>query len=122
MTEITAKIIKHSINESGNNLFTFELTYPRFILAELNTHRNFSRGSSSSRAVPVSKVLENVRTDPAVPVFWGKNQPWMSAETELSETEKEAAESVWRDSSRMMSDKLEEFQKLNVHKSRFLSR
>ena len=41
-------------------LTTIEATIHRFVLAELNTHRLFSRNSASSRAVPVARQIERV--------------------------------------------------------------
>lgn len=38
-----------------------------------------SRNASSSRAIPVSKLIDDVMNDPAVPIFWGKNQKGMQA-------------------------------------------
>ena len=52
---IGAEIIADSRNEFGNRITTFVLTFPRIILAELNTHRMFSRNSASSRAIPFDK-------------------------------------------------------------------
>src|SRR5216683_1883819 len=75
---IEAKVLADSI-ANGHRLTTFQLKFPRFILAEFNTHRALSRNASSSRAIPVKKVLQMVREDPAMPVFWGKNQPGMLA-------------------------------------------
>jgi len=49
---MTAKIIQDS-RSGSNRITTFELEYPRFIHAELLTHRQFSRNSASSRAIPV---------------------------------------------------------------------
>jgi thymidylate synthase ThyX len=51
MTQITAKIIAHSITEDGKEIITWELEYPRFIHAEFMTHRLFSRNAASSRAI-----------------------------------------------------------------------
>ncbi len=79
---ISAKIIKDSISEHGDRITTFELEYPRFIHGELMTHRMFSRNAMSSRAVPVNKMLEQVRNDPAMPIHWGKNQSGMQASEE----------------------------------------
>lgn len=70
---ISAKVIAHSksaVNEK--EIITFELEFPRIILAEFNTHNALSKNSSSSRAIPVSKMLEQVRTSPAMPVRFGK--------------------------------------------------
>lgn len=79
----SAKIIKDSINPVGDRLTTFELTYPRFVHAELMTHRLFSRNSASSRALPTKKLLEQIKNNPVIPKWWGKNQSGMQAREEL---------------------------------------
>lgn len=55
----------------------------RFVLAEFNTHRVFSRNSASSRAIPLRKQLDRVLNDPAFPVSWPAEQPGMSGGDEL---------------------------------------
>lgn len=50
--KISARIIADSLNEHGNRLTTFILTFPRIVLAEFNTHRMISKNSASSRAIP----------------------------------------------------------------------
>ena len=40
-----AEILLDSINPSGNRLTTFVITFPRFVLAEMNTHRLLSRNN-----------------------------------------------------------------------------
>lgn len=81
---ISAKIVEDSISEQGKRLITFLLFYPRFIHAELMTHRVFSRNASSSRAIPFLKLLRMIRKDPAMPVHWGANQSGMQAHAELT--------------------------------------
>ena len=76
----SASIIADSINPSGDRLTTFVCTYHRFIHSELLTHRMFSRNSSSSRAIPVKKMIEKVKAENVMPLHWGKNQKGMSAE------------------------------------------
>lgn len=78
----SAKVICHSRAPNGEELITLEVELHRFILSELNTHRSFSRNYQSSRAVPVDKMIEQVRNDPAIPVHWGKNQKGMVADVE----------------------------------------
>ena len=87
MTTISAKTILRSRNASapGKVLSTLLLRYPRFIHAEMMTHRVFSRNSASSRAIPVKKLIDDVVRDPAMPIFWGKNQPGMQAGEEHNE-------------------------------------
>lgn len=80
---IEAKIIEDSIGDHGVRLTTMQLRYPRFIHAEFMTHRVFSRNASSSRAIPVDKIIQQVIDDCAMPVKWGKNQPGMQADEEL---------------------------------------
>lgn len=82
---ITAKVVADSISPADIRITTFELEFPRFILPEFNTHRLFSRNAQSSRAVPVDKMLEQIRKNPAKPSHWGKNQPGMSAREECNE-------------------------------------
>ncbi len=95
-----AKIIKDSIAaETGYRLTTIQVTLPRFVLAEFNTHRVFSRNSASSQAIPVEKQIKKILEDPAVPIYWGKNQPGMKARTELSDEDKEKAKRNWEKAS-----------------------
>jgi len=84
---ISATIIADSKSPDGVRLTTFELEYPRFIHAEFMTHRLFSRNAASSRAIPVSKMIDLVESNTAKPIHWGKNQPGMSAKEELSAEE-----------------------------------
>lgn len=83
--ETNAKVILHSVSEEGKQIVTFELTYPRFIHGEVMTHRVFSRNAMSSRAIPVAKMIEQVRTNPAMPVHWGANQSGMQAKSEVED-------------------------------------
>lgn len=91
-----AKVIEHSHSlDHDVELVTFQLRYPRFIHSEFLTHRVFSRNSSSSRAIPIYKMIEQVRNDPAMPIHWGKNQPGMQAREELTGDDKEEAKRLW---------------------------
>jgi hypothetical protein len=93
---IKATVIQHSKSSyTGKELITFEIEYPRFILAELNTHCMLEKNSSSSRAVPVKSQCELIKNNPAMPVHWGKNQSGMVAENELDDLNIQAAKSVW---------------------------
>lgn len=90
-----ARIILDSINPWGKRLTTYELRYPRFIHAEVLTHRVFSRNSSSSRAIPVKKMIDQVLHNPALPLWWGKNEKGMQAREELTGTALENAKRNW---------------------------
>lgn len=92
---ITATVIADSISPQNIRLTTLQLRYPRFIHAEFMTHRVFSRNASSSRAVPVKKLIEDIERDPAMPLHWGKNQPGMQAREELDPETKITVRSRW---------------------------
>ena len=101
---ISAKIIADSISPAGVRLTTMQLRYPRFIHPEELTHRvistqpesiiiqkiadglmydeNLSRNASSSRAIPVNRLIDDIIADTAMPIHWGKNQPGMQAREE----------------------------------------
>lgn len=96
---IKANVVLHSTTATvmgdANPLVTIEATYPRFIHAEVMTHRVFSRNASSSRAIPVKRAISMIRNDPAMPIHWGQNQPGMQANQELSATRKAAMRFLW---------------------------
>lgn len=100
MTTIDAKVIADGINAQGNRLRSVLCRYPKWIHGEGRTHRqlllgeeefkdweprtpspmedrNLSRNASSSRAIPVSRLVEDVMIDPAIPLVWGRKQPGM---------------------------------------------
>lgn len=91
----SAKILADSISPDGVRLTTFEATFPRFILAEVNTHRVLSRNSASSRAIPVKKSIRTVREDPFVPASFVQNQKGMSGDSNLEDWRAEAARLTW---------------------------
>lgn len=91
---ISAKVIADSIC-NAKRITTMELKYPRFIHAELMTHRQFSRNASSSRAIPVTKSIEAILEDTAMPIHWGLNQRGMQAENELDTHYQDIAIQEW---------------------------
>jgi hypothetical protein len=81
---ISARVVAHSKSAySGTEIVTWEYEAPKCILAEINTHRVFSRNAQSSRAVPVSKVIDQIRNNPVTPIYWGSNQAGMVAGEEI---------------------------------------
>jgi len=113
---ITATIIADSISLAGKRITTFELEYPRLIHAELMTHRVFSRNAASSRAIPVAKVIEQVRTNPAMPIHWGKNQPGMRANEELTGETLDRVKDRWMQAADAAADIAESMNELGLHK------
>lgn len=77
-SQCTARVVAYSVSEETNErVCTFEVEVPRLIWSEVMTHRLFSRNAASSRAIPVSRMIEMVRENPATPVRFGANQAGM---------------------------------------------
>ncbi len=94
-TSIKATVICDSISEQGVRLTTFEIEYPRIVMSEFNTHRAVSRNSSSSRAIPVSKMLEHTKNINLKPVYFGSKKSGMQAGDELVGEDLQYAKSTW---------------------------
>lgn len=112
----TALILLDSITNHDHRLTTLEVTMPRIILAEWNTHRVFTRSSASSRAIPVAKMIERIMTDPYVPSTWGKNQKGMSAAEDILGEDALKCESNWLHARDEMVKISESLMKIGVHK------
>lgn len=111
-----AKILLDSVGPSGSRLTTFELKYHRFVHAELMTHRVFSRNSASSRAIRGEKMLDSIQKDPALPVFWGKNQSGMQAAVELEGDALQGAQDVWNIARNEAVMSARELHRVGLHK------
>ena len=94
---IKSEILADSINPVGNRMTTFILEYPRFCHSEVMTHRMFSKNAASSRAIPIEKMIQQVIDNPAMPVWWGKNQSGMQANEELDDLNKKHKLESWHE-------------------------
>lgn len=112
----SARVLLDSIGPAGVRLTTLEVTFPRFVLSEFNTHRVFSRNSASSRAVPTHKLLERVQNDPVLPLEWGRNKAGMSASELLSPEEEAAAKAIWLSARDAALEHARQLMELKVHK------
>jgi thymidylate synthase ThyX len=110
------RIEADSVSPEGLRLTTFVVTFPRFILAEANTHRMLSRNSASSRAIPVEKRIAAVEADPFVPESFGRNQKGMQAGEALGEDEQEAARYAWMGAAEDAVKGARRLARLGVHK------
>ena len=116
MTTISAQVIADSVGRHAPRLTSILTRSPRWIHAEGRTHRrlrmgeslefeyrtpapmedpHLSRNAASSRAIPVPKMIEDVLNDPAVPLWWGANQPGMQAHAELTGKALIEAKNIW---------------------------
>lgn len=112
----SAKVIAHSKSETGKEIISLQLRYPKFIHGELMTHRVFSRNASSSRAIPFPKFVKEVEDDPAVPVHWGQNEPGMQANEEIDVQSQGAAINIWHNAKMAAIHHAKQLVVLGVHK------
>lgn len=116
MTSFGSSIIADSINLDGNRVTTFLLTYPRFIHSELMTHRAFSRNAASSRAIPIEKIMEQVRTNPAMPVRWGKNGKGMQDHGSFFGSEADSCKEAWIEAANSAIQSAKSLEAKGLHK------
>lgn len=76
-TKIHAEVVGHSFSPQGDELISVLCTFPRIILAEVNTHRMLSKNTSSSRAIPFNKMVEAIQNNPFIPIAWQKEHTGM---------------------------------------------
>lgn len=112
----SAVVLADSINTYGNRLTTLQVCFPRFILAEFNTHRTISKSFRSSRAVPVAKLIEEVRNHPFVPSQFLLNKPGMQGGAPLEGETATVAEQAWRGAAAEAADNAELLARVGVHK------
>lgn len=110
------KVLLDSVSPANVRLTTFEVTIPRLVLAEFNTHRMLSRNSASSRAIPIEKMLAKVEEDPFIPIYWGKNQKGMQAEEELSEELQFRAQKAWLEARDAAVVQVKQLLEVGIHK------
>lgn len=110
-----ATVIADSI-ANGVRLVTMEVTFPRIVLAEFNTHRVFSRNSASSRAIPVAKRVAAVRANPFVPAAFAANKSGMQAGEEFDAEENALIQARWLKLGEYLAQEAEWFAERKVHK------
>ena len=111
------KIIEDSISEAGVRLTTFQLKYPRYIHAEVMTHRMFSRNASSSRAIPVDKLTDVSIAEMVTPIRWGLNQSGMQAGSgNLEGDALVEAQKIWSDMAHYCASGVKRLAELGLHK------
>lgn len=112
----SAKIVADSINPNGDRLTTFVCTGPRYILAEVNTHRMLSRNAASSRAIPTQKLLKRIRENPVLPAQWGSNKAGMQSGAVLEGDEAQAIRDLWLEAAAQNATYAEKLTDLGLHK------
>jgi hypothetical protein len=114
---IEAKVIRDSISEDEHRLTTLEVVMNRFVLAEFNTHRMFSRNSASSRAIPLARQIERIQEEVARPSVWATEQKGMSGGDPLDDDGEAQARMVWDEAAALAVSKAKILGDMGVHKS-----
>jgi hypothetical protein len=112
---VSAKVVADSQYRDAR-LITLEIELHRFILPEANTHKALSRNYQSSRAIPILRQLEQIANDPAMPVYYGKDQAGMVAGEELEGRDLELAKMIILGMRDACLNGVKQLHKLNLHK------
>jgi len=112
----SVKVLADSLAPCGQRLTTMEWTYPRPIHSEIMTHRDLSKNSASSRAIPPEKLIERILADPWVPEYIGVNQKGMAPGEELTGEARTAAVDAWLGARDIAIAHARELIRLKVHK------
>lgn len=115
-TNITAKVICDSVSPDGVRITTLEIEYPRFIHGEFMTHRSLSKNSSSSRAIPIQKMLDQIESNMALPIYWGKNKSGMQAVEEVSKFDEAKSVLNWERSFNYTKERVLDMVDIGLHK------
>ncbi len=116
MNEIKVEIVADSINQQGDRLTSLVLTYPRIIHAEMMTHRMFSRNASSSRAVPVQKMIEAVKNNTFCPFEFQKAHKGMQGSEYFTDEDKEDCIKLWLESAELALQQAEKMKEKGITK------
>lgn len=109
--DITATVVLDSVSNAGVRLATIEAVHPRFILAEVNTHRHLTRNGASSRAIMFERMVEAIRAGFARPLRWLMNKPGMVATEPMDDVLAGECDAIWLDA---MEDAIKHAMRLNA--------
>lgn len=116
---VYAQVIADSWNDRWNSrLVTMEVQCHRFVLAEFNTHRAFSRNSASSRAIPLPKQIKRMEEmGLAFPLSWPQEKSGMQGGEELSEEALEVTKEAWTAMAAASMNMAKHLHEVGLHKS-----
>lgn len=96
---IKAEIINHSKRvNTGEEIITYKLTYPRCIHSELMTYRMMSVNSASSRAIPVDKLIAVIEETPFYPCYFQLQHKGMQGNLYADYSIEQKAFKCWNES------------------------
>lgn len=113
----SAKVLADSISPDKHRITTLEVTFPRWMLAEFNTHCALTRNSASSRAIPPEKLIERVREHPFIPEF-NQRVKGMGVGDSLTSDKQWIARGIWLDARNDAVHHAQNLIEIGVDKSR----
>lgn len=110
--KLIARYVKISNIEYIGEEETYDLEvdgpYKNFIANQIIVH--------NSRAIPIEKMIDKIKEDPALVIYWGKNQSGMQARQELDEKSSKLCEIIWNTACKTMIGFVELLSKIGLHK------
>jgi len=113
---IKVEIVADSINQQNDRLTSLVLTYPRIIHSEMMTHRMFSRNASSSRAVPVDKMIKAVRENTFCPFEFQKSHKGMQGSEYFTGADRQECINLWLESAELALQQAEKMKAKGISK------
>ena len=113
---IKVEIVADSANSFGDRLTSLVLTYPRIIHSEMMTHRMFSRNASSSRAVPVDKMIKAVRENTFCPFEFQKSHKGMQGSEYFTGADHQECINLWLESAELALQQAEKMKAKGISK------
>lgn len=116
--QIHAQIVADTVSPAGSRITTFLLEYPRYIHAQIMTHRMLSRNAQSSRAMPVSKSIERLMSyeHQVLPDVFMSNQKGMQPGKPLDVRKQREGADAWYFARQAAANAARQLAELGVHK------
>lgn len=115
MKKINAEIVADSICK-GSRITSMVLTVPQIVVKELLRHRMFSFSSSSMRAIPFKKVIQDIKENMFVPLAFQSHHSGMQGTEYLAMEEAKKAKQQWIATGIKACDEAEKLYDLGVTK------
>jgi len=110
------EIVADSSNSFGQRITSIVATFPRMLLAEVNTHRTFSRNSASSRAIRFQQMVKQCQENPFIPFRFQKDHPGMQGTEYFEGKEAKTCVNKWLHARDMAIDGATSLNKFGVTK------
>lgn len=112
-----AEIIADTIDPfTKKRVTSVQVTFPRAILPQLNTHGALARSASSTRAIPTKRYIEDLTANTAEPIVWLLNEPGMQGYTVADSEKADRCKSIWYEARDKMIELAQQLADEGIHK------